>query len=145
MKKFRIILLVTLFISGCVYDSVVKNLIVVNNSKDPIVFLLTNDTIEGEEMLKFRIASSYEDDLKKDFVILPQKEGYLISNGSWDYLVDKDTSIQYLYIIDIKKLDSLKKIESDTNKIRRECLTIQKYTYKKLQKQNWKVEYYGGR
>lgn len=143
MRKLKREILFLFFLSGCIYDPIVENFTIVNKSENPIVFALTEDTLFGNKIYEYSKLSSYEADIKKDFVVFPGEEGYLISNRSWDYLVDKDTNVLYLYIIDIKKLDSLKKIESDTNMIKQTCLTIQKYTYKKLQKLNWRVVYYG--
>jgi hypothetical protein len=142
MKKISRItfcLIVMTFFSHCVNDSVVKNLTIVNKTSNPIVFSLVKDSTEGNHIYFFVKNEEYDSMIKHDYVVYPNKEVSLISNGNRDYLGEKDTNHYLLYIIDIKKLDSLKKIIRDTVLLKSSVLRIHAYTSREFKTLNWKV------
>jgi hypothetical protein len=141
MKKIFYYLVVLSYLGSCVYDPVIKNITLVNKSSNTIIFDFTTDlpTIDSLFIHAFKKEINYFEN--KEFAVKPNSEGYIISNRKWDYLAKKDTNLIYVYVLDIVKLDSLKKELKDVNEIRKKSEKTYILTYKKLKELNWTISY----
>lgn len=143
MRKIIILTLIfiTIIFVSCIYDPVIKNITVENNSKNGLIFTLINEPkfIDSLFYEAYNKDKSYYQN--KDFFIEPGQKGFIITNRHWENLVEKDTSLLYLYVVDIYLMDSLKKEFKDINEIRKKSEKIYILTYKKLKDMNWTISY----
>jgi len=142
--KYFIQILVTVFIySSCIGDKVNTNLTVKNLTNNYVVYNFFSDSLKGNSFVFEIIKRSSIDKLKEYnvFPIKPMGEDYIQSMGDWNARVKSDSSIHYLYLINLNIIDSLKRNNVDSLTIKSKATTLIKATYKDLQKKKWTVTY----
>ncbi|MGC8825339.1 MAG: hypothetical protein ACP5PZ_12240 [Bacteroidales bacterium] len=134
-------LCLTCILFNCISDPVVKNLTIENNSANTILFCLIKNPKYIDSLFVNAYCKNKSDFLNAEYCVEPHERGYIITNRSWDDLATNDTSVCYLYILNIDLLDSLKNSFNDLNKIRNKSERIYMLTFKQLKEMNWTIKY----
>ena len=139
MKK---LFLFGLLLSSCFGERVYRNITIINKSNSYIVDIFGSDTIGSNELI-YRIIKnkSLAYNISTFYPTSPKSKGYICAMGNWKVERKNDTTLVYLYLVNLNIIDSLNKIDIDTLTIKRLATTIIKTSCAQLNKEKWEVTY----
>ena len=142
MKSVLLLLLISIFFNNCIGDVIYTNLTIDNKSGSYIANFFVGDSVRGQLLIyKLIKVGDLNRNIEEVYPATPFNKAYIKSMVDWKLAAKSDTSVKYLYLINLNVIDSLKKNYSDSTMIMKKAAFLLKVTYNDLKKMGWNVVY----
>jgi hypothetical protein len=142
MKNVLLLLLLSIFFNNCIGDKIYTNLTIDNKSGSYIADFFVGDSLSGQQLIyKLIKVGDLNKNIEEVYPATPYNKAYIKSMVNWKLVAKSDTSVKYLYLINLNVIDSLKKNYNDSTIIMKKATILLKVTYNDLKKMGWNVIY----